>query len=102
MQIRSPPPLPNYFSSLHLFLDLTPYQRLTPIELIHCKLFNPRRTNFNGVTLLRTNHVRVDSKRYPWITVPQFLLHHSGVALSASFANSAAMCSVTRTCAVCP
>ena len=41
-------------------LDLTTHLRLTPIELIHCKLFNSRRTNFSGVTLLITDNVRVD------------------------------------------
>jgi hypothetical protein len=60
-----------------LFLDLTPNHRLTPIELIHCKLFNPRRTVFNCITLLIADHVRIDSQRYPWVTVPQLLLHDS-------------------------
>src|SRR5260370_965655 len=50
--VRSPPPLPISFISLHLFLGLTPNHRLTPIELIHCKLLNPRRTVFNCTALL--------------------------------------------------
>jgi hypothetical protein len=44
--------------------------RLTPIELIHCKLFNPRRTIFNRTALLVTDHVCIDSQRNPWVTVP--------------------------------
>ena len=43
--------------------------RLTPIELIHCKLFNPRRTVFNCTALLVTYHVRIDSQRNTWVTV---------------------------------
>jgi hypothetical protein len=77
MQIRSPPPLPISFISLRLFLDLTPIRRLTPIGLIHRVLFNPGRTVFNCTALLVTYHVRIDSQRYPWITVPQLLLHDS-------------------------
>src|SRR6266404_619702 len=75
--VRSPPPLPISFISLHLFLGLTPIHRLTPNELVDCKLFNPCRTMFNGVTLLTADNVRIDSQRYPWVTVPQLLLHDS-------------------------
>src|SRR5262249_53927372 len=64
----------NSFISLYFFLNLTPIHRLTPIELIHCKLFDPCRTVFNCVALLVTNHVCIDSQRDPWITVPQLLL----------------------------
>ena len=48
-------------------LGLTPIYRLTPIELIHCKLLNPRRTVFNCTALLVTYHVRIDSQRDSWI-----------------------------------
>ena len=43
---------------------------LTPIELIHSKLFNPCRTVFNCIALLVPDHVRIDSQRNPWVTVP--------------------------------
>jgi hypothetical protein len=53
-----------------LFLDLTPIRRLTPIELIHRVQFNPGRTVFNRTALLVAYHVRVDSQRNSWVTVP--------------------------------
>ena len=69
IKVRSPPPLPISFISLHLFFDLTPIGRLTPNELIFCVLFNPRRTVFNCTALLIAYHVRIDSQRDSWITV---------------------------------
>ena len=69
MWVRSPPPLPISFIPQLLFLHLTPIHRLTPIELIHCELLNPRRTVFNCTALLVTYHVRIDSQRDSWVTV---------------------------------
>ena len=40
-------------------------------------MFNPGRTVFNYAALLVTYHVRIDSQRDAWVTVPQLLLHHS-------------------------
>jgi hypothetical protein len=102
MRFRSPPPLPNYFISLHFFLDLTPIHRLTPIELIHCELFDPCRTVFNCVALLVTNHVRIDSQRYPWITVPQLLLYDSrGCAICEKGTGYTVSCDQTFPRAAC-
>jgi len=76
--ISIPTALPISFISLRLFLDLTPNHRLTPNELIHRVLFNPGRTVFNGAALLVAYHVRVDSQRNSWVTMPQLLLYYSG------------------------
>ena len=37
---------------------------------LHCELFNSCRPNLNSIALLISDHVRVDAKRYPWVTVP--------------------------------
>jgi hypothetical protein len=62
--IRPPPPLPISFIPQLLSLYLT------PIELVHCRLFNPCRTVFNRLTLLIAYCVGVDSERDPWVAVP--------------------------------
>jgi hypothetical protein len=69
--VGSTPTAPTkLFISQRLFLRLTPFHRLTPIELIHRVLFNSCRTVFYRVTLLVADHMRVHAKRNPCVTVP--------------------------------
>ena len=69
--VGSTPTAPtNLLISQHLFLRLTPFHRLTPIELMHRVFLNSCRTGFNCVTLLVADHMRVHAKRNPCVTMP--------------------------------
>src|SRR5260370_27850411 len=73
--------IPNVQSTIFHFVAylgvLHSTMRLSSDISVHRVMFNPGRTAFNCAAFLLTYHVRVDSQRVAWVTVPQLLLHHS-------------------------